>query len=282
MTDFDPLQRSGKPGPGNNRSGSQGQGRMVAVAMPRYSRAIANADAADAYYRASLRSERVVLMRMATSLAIRCFNMLWCQALNARKTLPITHFAMLHDDICPEPGWLDILLDELDKANADVVSAVVPIKNSSGVTSTAVEVDGAPWLVRRLTMHEVFELPETFSKVDIAWRFPVDAPLLVNTGLWVCRFSSAWVEQLCFRDHTRVVCQPDGNFVCQDISEDWDFSRQLDQLGRRVFATRRVKLYHERPEFNTLKSWGTWKRDESYFDLMEKMRAGRALNSHTI
>lgn len=190
----------------------------------------------------------------STSLLPFTFNHLWTGFLNKRQSEGITHFAMIHDDVCPVAGWLDTLLEELEAHDADVVSAVVPIKDARGLTSTAV--DGLDeWNPRRLTMKEVFDLPETFSEHDVG------GPLLLNTGLWVCRLDRSWCEKVAFRQQDRIVKLADGTFCPQTKSEDWDFSRQLRLLGCKLLATRKVKLEHDRSEFTNTKVWGTWETD---------------------
>src|SRR5262245_13324495 len=78
-------------------------------------------------------------VRVGTSsfslLAYNC-NALWCLALNNQRSLGLEWFAMLHADIVPEPWWIDKLIAEAERHGADFMSAVVPIKNHSGVTST--------------------------------------------------------------------------------------------------------------------------------------------------
>jgi len=199
-------------------------------------------------------------LEVSTSLAIRAFNILWSQALNARSEHAITHAAMLHDDVVPDDGWLDVLLEEMERTGADMVSAVVPIKSGHGLTSTAVDADGAPWIVKRLTMAEVCNLPETFGLEDVGYG----SQLLLNTGLWVCRFTEEWVEQVAFKDHARIVKLPNGEYQSQDISEDWCWSRQLNDLGLKLMATRKVGLHHERQEFHNRSPWGAWATDEAY------------------
>src|SRR5215469_11944582 len=85
------------------------------------------------------------------SLLSYVFNRLWCECLNMRRERPVTHFAMLHADMCPDPGWLDILVTELERTGADVMSAVAPIKDQRGLTSTAWQ-DSTSMCVDRLTM----------------------------------------------------------------------------------------------------------------------------------
>src|SRR6266404_8904723 len=64
------------------------------------------------------------------------FNRLWCDALNSRGEQGWTHFAMLHSDVEAEPGWLDTLIAEQQRVQADMVSAVIAIKDGRGLTST--------------------------------------------------------------------------------------------------------------------------------------------------
>src|SRR5436309_445640 len=62
------------------------------------------------------------------SLLCANFNSLWCECLN-KLGQGITHFAMLHPDVTPAPSWLQILLGEMQQYNADLVSAVIPLKD---------------------------------------------------------------------------------------------------------------------------------------------------------
>lgn len=187
-----------------------------------------------------------------TSILPYTFNLLWCGFLGRRAELGLTHFAMIHDDIRPQEDWLDVLMDELAANDADVVSAVVPIKDNRGLTSTAIDDTGDEWNPRRLTLAEVFDRDETFT----------DQKILVNTGLWVCRFDRPWCERVAFRQQDRVIHTPDGKFIPSTKPEDWDFTRQVRGRGGRVFATRRVAIEHERPEWHNRFPWGTWKADE--------------------
>lgn len=186
-------------------------------------------------------------------------NILWAEALNEREHgHKITHFALMHDDVCPEGPWLDVLMDVMDETGADMVSAAVPIKDGRGLTSTAVDnKDDNTWLVRRITMHELHnDLPETFTSKDIPWA---DGGLLANTGLFVCRFGE-WAEKVAWNQHNRIKHLVSDNnknvWMAEAFPEDWDFCRQLNRLGLKIAVTRRVPLYHERPEFTTRTVWG--------------------------
>ena len=187
-----------------------------------------------------------------------CFNKLWCGALNTRATHHWTHFAMLHSDVIPEHGWLDMLIAEQQRVGVQVLAAVIPIKDERGLTSTGV------WDVSRgvirLTMTEVFELPTTFTRADVLCQ---DMPLVVNTGCWVCDFTQPWVEQVRFHFSDQIVHVPDGSFEARTLSEDWNFSLQLASLGVSVAATRVVPLTHAGSwSFRNDHAWGNWKHDE--------------------
>jgi len=200
------------------------------------------------------------------SILTQTFNELFCDALNARDTEGVTHFAMLHNDVVPEKNWLSTLIDEMEECDLDVLSAVVPLKNQHGLTSTGVDTPGYPWGVHRLTMREVMELPPTFTAADVPFRQP-DACLLLNSGCWAMRLTEPWVEGLHFRQQDRIVwCLATKSWAAQSISEDWDFSRQLHTRGCRVAATRKVALYHQNPQYTNQEAWGDWEHDNAFLE----------------
>lgn len=184
------------------------------------------------------RQKGVLAVSRGGSLLARHFNQLWCQALNTRKSKGWTHFAMIHSDIEPEDGWLDKLINEMDRVQADVISAVVPIKDSSGSTSTAIlsEEDNDVELLNEAALSK---LPCTFDES----HFP-GKTLLVNTGLWVCDFRSEWVEHCWFEIRDSIHKFPDGTFEARGMPEDWNFSIMCKMLRRKVFATQIVGLKH--------------------------------------
>lgn len=176
------------------------------------------------------------------SLLAANFNALWAGALNrAHRGQRVDYFAMQHADVEPADWWLDTLIDELDARGLDVLGAVVPIKDTLGLTSLALDrPDGDTWRpLCRLTMTEVFRLPETFTSAEVGH------PLLLNTGLWVCRFDPAWARQVRFTINDRIVFdRPSDCYRAQTEPEDWYFSRLCHELGLKVGATRKVKLTH--------------------------------------
>jgi hypothetical protein len=197
------------------------------------------------------------------SLLATNFNNLWVEALNKRREGNLTHFAMHHSDIQAPPYWLDTLLDEMDRVGADILSVVVCLKDDRGLTTTAV--GSGTNSIRRLTLREIHQLPETFRVEDIPGQEPTRR-LLVNTGLWVCRFTDKWVEPPTFpgfhlRDQIRWNAERQAyEAVC--LSEDWGFSEWAHNHGLKVFATRKVAVTHYGVYgFSTEKPAGRWAID---------------------
>jgi len=206
----------------------------------------------------------VEVMVHQTSLLASGFNYLWASALERG----FTHFAMLHADIRPERNWVDMLLSELQRTGADLVSVVVPIKDERGLTSTAI---GHPTIwyspLRRLTMREVAALPPTFDAADAG--YPNNA-LLINTGCWLADLRNPkWLEtdaegclKIYFMIQDRIRKSEDGKLRCNTQSEDWFFSTRMFENGLKAVATRKVQLGHYSdfpwPNYN---SWGKWDHD---------------------
>ncbi len=180
------------------------------------------------------------------------FNRLYSAALNARKTHGITHFLMIHSDIHPlESGWLDKMVAIAAAVEADVLSAVVPLKSPAGLTSTAIErptSDGGFSPPRRLTMHEIMVLPETFTE-------PL---LLLNTGLMLVDLRKPWAEDVCFEFESGIVKGADGEFKATSCPEDWNFSRKVRAKGGSMWATRAIPLIHRgKGEYRNDSAWGS-------------------------
>ncbi len=201
-----------------------------------------------AFFRASQGEIQMPIMEMmaTSSLLPFSFNQLWLTA----KNNDADYFAMIHSDVVPDMGWLDVMYKELLETGADVLSAVIPIKNSSGLTSTALE-SSDPWSPRRLTLYEIFDREETFF----------DPLLLVNTGLWICKMKSFWnTKDLIFHQEDSYRETKNG-LEPLTLSEDWGFSRQARTNGARLFATRKVKLYHEHVNYHNHFAWGNTETD---------------------
>ena len=188
------------------------------------------------------------------------FNMMWCAALNGRAEQGYTHFAMLHSDIRIAPRWLDTLLDEMDRVDADVMSTVIAIKDARGLTTTGIRYPGV-WGTRRFTMAEIMQFPETFSIADVG--DPETELLAINTGAWVCRLPAAgWPDQFPGFTDKYMVKWHEGQAVAYFDSEDWLFSEWCASQGLRVFATRKPEAYHIGAfEYGNNSRWGSWETD---------------------
>lgn len=193
-------------------------------------------------------------IRKPDSLLAMGFNSYWCQALNKRKELGITHFAMIHSDIEAEPNFIGKMLDIQRDNNADLLSVVMPIKNKHGRTSTAI-CDGKTGGMQRLMMREVAKLPiKTFTISNIS--ADEGDVLCVNTGLWICDFTQPWVEKVWFEIKDSIVkktvdgrivsldSSEPGEFQPRNVPEDWHFSLQIAALGRRICATTAIRAIH--------------------------------------
>lgn len=221
---------------------------QVIVCQPRYGNP--SASSRDAYWFCSDRSlcDVVRWHSPSTSITPHCFNMCLADALDLRDAGKATHMAMLHDDVCPEPGvrWLDELADEMVRFDLEFISAVIPIKDgvADPPTSTAIGDAADPWrVVRRIHLSERAAMPETFFPANVCQPGEV---LLVNTGLWLADLRHpAWDAFAGFDTCTRVVVGEDGRRRAEMRPEDWELSRHLAAHGVRYGATWRVPLWHE-------------------------------------
>ena len=171
--------------------------------------------AAQGIFSTATREHRVYTAIADFSLVSLNCNRLWCQALNTREANGLQWFAMLHSDIAPEPWWLDKLISEAERCDADLISAVVPLKDGRGLTSTAILMPGGPLgAFYRLTLSQVLhpEFPVTFDirmAVDALASLPEEMretelpneALLVNTGCMAVRLDRPWAdERIWFED----------------------------------------------------------------------------------
>jgi hypothetical protein len=248
---------------------------VVALLMP-HRDCIVHLGSAFGCWKATERGLPVVFFNRGTSVLTQNFNTLLADALNARVEDGVTHVAMLHNDIIPQAGWLDVLLEEMQRTNVEMIAAVAPLKNGKGLTSTGLDTPGDPWSVRRLTMTEVFDLPETFTAHDCPLRMG-EGPLLLNTGCWLMKLTEPWIEGMHFRQEDRMAFNTvTRKYAAQSISEDWLWSRDLHARGCRLAATRKVGLQHERAEFHNRGVWGQWTTDEAYLQYLNEIEAAAA------
>lgn len=201
--------------------------------------------------------------------AWNAFNTVWADALNAAAAGECTHFAMLHLDVVPQDFWLDPLLAEMDRLYADAIAAVVPIKDDRGLTTIAIGDLCDRWNpLRRLTLKEIYKLPETFDAADAGYP---ESPLLWNEGCCVMdlrqevfhRTDDTGRARVYFGSPMDVSRGEDGKFRTRWEPEDWFFSRQLHDAGGVAYATRKVRLDHVGPmAFPNDRPWGRYEHDE--------------------
>jgi GT2 family glycosyltransferase len=192
------------------------------------------------------------------SILTRAFNLLYAHALNERRN-GTSHFCLLHDDIVPEPLWLDKMMSLMEREHADVLSVVIPLKDDKGLTSTALDMavgDEDPhWRVKRLTLNEIYH--------DYAATFTHEK-LLVNTGLMLVDLRKPWVENVWFAFEDRIIPDPKtpGYFKAVGVSEDWFFSRRARELGAKLYATREISVVHTgAAEYSNASPWGSLRED---------------------
>lgn len=198
-----------------------------------------------------------------TSLLARCFNSLWCQALNM-KPRP-DYFLMLHADIAPLHGdWIVKMVKEMQRTGCQILSAISPQKTADGYTSTAIGDAIQPWNERDiLTLRQCFDLPETFGLEDVTTE--PDKVLLVNTGCMLV--DMAWQGlydftkgPLYFHIDDVVGKRADGTYEFHTLSEDWNFSTEAAVRGAKVLATRKIHLYHHGASvYTNERPWGAEK-----------------------
>src|SRR6185369_15663806 len=87
----------------------------------------------------------VVARTQGGSILTSVFNAGWAMAQDAYAAGKIDAFAMIHSDVTAPQGWLDVLEARRVAAGVDLISAVIPIKDETGKTSTAVDDTGDPW-----------------------------------------------------------------------------------------------------------------------------------------
>lgn len=182
-----------------------------------------------------------------SSFTTRVFNDQWCEAMNARKTHGITHFAMLHVDIAPEDFWLDKLYSLMQKHSADIIAASMPIKNREGITSNGWEEE--PGRIRRWTLKEIHAMAEK------TWTHE---SIVLNNGLMLCDITKPWAENVRFATESVVKRAADGTFLSVALPEDWYFSRQARLAGAKCYATGEVRAAHYgNAAYDNHFSWGT-------------------------
>lgn len=191
----------------------------------------------------------------ASSLLAWTFNGLWADALNAKHKDGYTHFLMVHADVVPEHYFADKMLDVMEAEKASILSVVLPIKNRTGLTSTAIDSDD--WQPSRLTMKQIAALEMmTFSHPK----------LLVNTGLMMVDLRKPWIYEAHFTINDRLDRDPKtGLYSPRCQPEDWQFSRMARKANAgRICATKAIKATHiGSADYPNHGDWG-WDVDQVY------------------
>lgn len=178
------------------------------------------------------------------------FNALYATALNTRAEYGTTHFVIQHQDVVPEPFYVDLLLDVMDREDVDVLAPVVPIKDEKLMTSTAA-LDVDTQHTRRLSMKEVLALPPTFRSEDLKQLGWKNHLLLPIAGLFIMRltddkklFDALGNSRLWFESASRILRDRSGTFISAVWDEGWNISIQMMLAGMKVAATTEIALNH--------------------------------------
>lgn len=234
-----------------------------------------DANTAERIFVSGSKSDRNAMTSIiAGSLINMACNALWCQAHNVRESNNVKWFVMLHSDCVPDRWWIDTLIEEAEKHDADIMSAVIPIKDVRGLTSTAIapSLDPIePWLRVSLRQLNHPDMPGTFDIDTLADALEVlpepygvkNVPrhaLMVNTGCMVARLDRDWSQKVHFaiKDEIRPDPEHPGQIKPYTLSEDWCWSLAAAAYGARVFATRAVRVTHKGiGEFSSAGQYGT-------------------------
>jgi hypothetical protein len=224
------------------------------------------------------------------------FNLLWATALNKADKDETDYFVMLHSDMEPQKGWLDVLVEEIERLNADIVTTIIPQKAATGVTSSGIGTFADPYLPhRRFTMREIWaeDAPETFNEEMLG--LDDGQYLLHNDGCCIMNpRSPVWRQTemrgnreflICSFEWIRGIEKTAKEYVARGESEDWYFSRALHLIGANAYMTRKIQLAHcGQAGYANQGQWGTDEHDEptrSHWDKLADVEdeSGRAIGA---
>ena len=217
------------------------------LALPTYDGMSANRAALISYAR---QFSQGAIVEPSSSCLGHCFNIAYQFARQEADKGEATHFIMLHADVIPlNHDWGSILLEECERVQAGVLSAVIPIKTHEGITSTAIEQkstqESGGWGPKRFTMQEVMQMPETFTHPR----------LMVNTGLMVIDLRQEWSKEIVFDIQCGVKFDKYEPYF---LPEDWLLSRLAQRKGASLWATRKVRVLHKgSAPYGNDKTWGS-------------------------
>lgn len=242
----------------------------------------------------------IIKIHGSSALTMNC-NQMWAEALDMRdkfkkdavertdlpddKKYNLKWFAMCHADIVPEEMWVDKLIKIADERGLDMLSAVVPIKDTKGISSTAIEVEGIdhfPFM--RISQAQIWDknFPVTFTKEEIVnvltggelgdktnligkhlqtpslAEYDIDdINLLLNTGCMIIRLDKDFSDKVVFHILNGINITPEGKRVTFFYPEDWFLSRLVAKEGGRIAGTKAIQVRHYGvSEYNNYETWG--------------------------
>lgn len=178
------------------------------------------------------------------------FDDQWCEANNAFEAGEAELFVQLHSDVYPvDAGWLDVMVEVMERRRVSLVSATVAMKDNRALVSCGTADPKNPCLGRMLKIEDLEDLPEDFDQVDLGCPERI---LLHNTGCWLAdlrddrwRTTDADGNMLaCFNFPRWNRRSKNGLWIAEGNSEDWYFSRMAHAIGIPSVITRRVRLNH--------------------------------------
>jgi len=170
------------------------------------------------------------IMVASSSLLAGTFNLLWCNFLKS----DCKYFIMLHSDIVPDEDFIETLMSL--SIDYDIVSAVSPIKDQSGDTSTGMLVGDH---IERIRLKDLGELPQTFGEKDVKEYLGIEGTLLLNTGCWIAKRGD-WCDK--FNGFSSDCGIREGEPIA--FTEDWRFSVWAKKEGLKLAATQEVGIKH--------------------------------------
>lgn len=223
----------------------------ILIGVPSSSESVSAATLESLQYSASFRDNDIVTSIQGLSLLARNFNLLFLKAIKYQ----MDYFILLHADVGVTykgalGSWVDVLIKLAVDGGFSAVSAVCPIKNHEGYTSTGMIADKRnAHGIRRLTMTELKGMPRVITRDMLCDKLGLDrkiaGAMLINTGclLMDCKAfaSMRWPGfQIC----DMIEWSKRGTPRCYTLPEDWAFSAWMHEHGVPYVATTAVNIVH--------------------------------------
>lgn len=239
-----------------------------------------------AYLYASEMKYRVSAMPSLSSALCYGLNRPWAMMENDPE--PFDYWAILHADVDPGIFWLDKCIERLERGGYDVMNACSAIKDDRGLTSTGFgSIQDDDYFIRRITMTELHELPETFDISHVIAQIGLDGfpaekrpvALFPNTAVLVVKLKGddgkykPWVKKFPGFQMKDWIDRSEGVAVARNVPEDWFFGQWAGKNGLRVGATREPSVEHfGSKNYTTRCPWGIQKTDESFVNASRRLQ----------